>query len=106
MTDYRVDLAHLEAVTARMEGLNGFVEDSLREIDERVAAVQGNWSGEAADAHATAHAEWTAAAAKIRDGLAKMKAAAASARKEYEDAVAANLAILGRGGSGGVGAAQ
>ncbi|MEU2092498.1 WXG100 family type VII secretion target [Nocardia beijingensis] len=98
MTEYRVDLAHLEAVTARMEGLYGFVADSLDEIEQRIAAVQGNWSGEAADAHAAAHKEWTDAAVKIRDGLAKMRAAAAAARKEYEAAVAANLTTLGRNG--------
>jgi WXG100 family type VII secretion target len=103
MTDYRVDLAHLEDVTRRMEGLNSFVADSLREIDERIATVQGNWSGEAADAHAEAHQEWTVAAEKIRSGLAKMRAAADSARKEYEAAVAANLATLGRTGQAGTG---
>ncbi|MGY1969732.1 WXG100 family type VII secretion target [Nocardia gipuzkoensis] len=100
MTEYRVDLHHLAAVTAQMQGLNGFVEDSLREIEERIATVQGDWTGEAADAHATAHAEWTAAAAKIRDGLAKMKAAADAAEKNYSAAVAANLSTLGRGGTG------
>ncbi|MGW4717318.1 WXG100 family type VII secretion target [Nocardia sp. NPDC004260] len=104
MTEYRVDLAHLESVTARIEGLNGFVADSLVEIDERIAALKGTWNGEAAEAHALAHAEWTTAAAKIRDGLARMKSAAASARNEYEAVVAANLAVLGRGGSGGDGA--
>jgi WXG100 family type VII secretion target len=100
MTEYRVDLDHLEAVTARMEGLNGFVADSLREIEERIATVQGNWSGEAADAHAAAHAEWTDAAAKIRSGLEKMRAAAAAARAQYESASAANIAMLGRGAGG------
>ncbi|WP_036530479.1 WXG100 family type VII secretion target [Nocardia sp. CNY236] len=100
MTEFRVDLEHLDIVTARMEGLNGFVAESLREVEERIAAVQGNWSGEAADAHATAHAEWTAAAIKIREGLTRMRAAATAARKEYESAAAANVAMLGRGGSG------
>jgi WXG100 family type VII secretion target len=97
MTEYRVDLAHLEAVTARMEGLNGFVAESLREIEERIAALgDGNWTGEAAAAHAVAHMEWTASAEKIRDGLAKMRAAAAAARAEYDSAAAANIALLGR----------
>ncbi|MGY1939689.1 WXG100 family type VII secretion target [Nocardia gipuzkoensis] len=100
MTDqYRVDLAHLETVTARIAGLASFVSESLREVDERIAVVQGTWSGEAADAHATAHAEWTAAAAKINEGLAKMQRAAAAARQSYEDGTAANLAMLGRGGT-------
>ncbi|MEU4345338.1 WXG100 family type VII secretion target [Nocardia sp. NPDC023852] len=97
MTEYRVDLAHLDDVTTRMEGLNGFVADSLREVEQRIAAVQGNWSGVSAAAHATAHAEWTASAAEIRDGLQKMRAAATAARAQYEAAAAANAAMLGRG---------
>ncbi|WP_327109754.1 WXG100 family type VII secretion target [Nocardia sp. NBC_01730] len=97
MTEYRVDLAHLEAVTARIEGLNGFAEDALREVEERMATLQSNWTGAAADAHATAHAEWTTSAAEIRDGLQKMRAAATAARKQYQAASAANTAMLGRG---------
>ncbi|AVL26373.1 hypothetical protein NBRGN_067_00310 [Nocardia brasiliensis NBRC 14402] len=55
MTDqYRVDLAHLDAVTAKLGGLNTFVAESLREVTERIATVQQNWSGEAADAQAAA----------------------------------------------------
>jgi uncharacterized protein YukE len=41
-----------------------FIEESLIELEERITAIQTNWSGQAADAHATAHSEWTAAAAK------------------------------------------
>ncbi|WP_069166896.1 WXG100 family type VII secretion target [Nocardia altamirensis] len=95
---YRVDLAQLEAVTAKVGGLTAFVAETLREIDERVATVQQTWTGQAADAHATAHAEWVTAAAKVNEGLDKMKRAAAAARQSYESGTAANLAMLGRGG--------
>ncbi|MGQ4598687.1 WXG100 family type VII secretion target [Nocardia sp. R6R-6] len=87
----------MEAVTARIEGLNGFVDESLDEIEKRIAALHTSWSGEAAAAHAAAHLEWTTAAGKIRDGLAKMRAAATAARQQYESASAANLSMLGRG---------
>jgi WXG100 family type VII secretion target len=97
VTEYRVDLAHLDNVTARIAGLQGFVEQSLQEVEERIAGVQANWAGEAADAHATAHAEWAAAAAKIAAGLEKMRAAAAAAHRHYGDASAANIAMLGHG---------
>ncbi|MBF6076442.1 WXG100 family type VII secretion target [Nocardia beijingensis] len=96
MTEYRVDLAHLEDVTKHIESLNAFVADSLTEIDERIATVQSNWSGAAADAHARAHADWIAAAQKIHNGLQDLRAAAAAARKEYDAATAANLSLLGR----------
>lgn len=95
---YRVDLAHLDAVTSKMEGLNEFVSESLREITERIATVQQGWAGEAADAQATAQAEWDAAAVKVYEGLDRMKRAAAAAHASYSDASAANLSVLGRNG--------
>ncbi|WP_028478867.1 WXG100 family type VII secretion target [Nocardia sp. CNY236] len=96
MTEFRVNLAHLDEVTARLRGLSSFVEDSLREVEERIAPLAGSWSGSAADRHAAAHAEWTAAAADIAEALARMRAAAAAAHASYESATAANLAMLGR----------
>ncbi|MEV6559965.1 WXG100 family type VII secretion target [Nocardia sp. NPDC051756] len=99
MTDqYRVDLDHLDAVTAKVAALNSFVADALVELDQRIAAMQSTWDGAAADAHATAHAEWTAAAAKMADGLERMRAAAASARASYNASTTANLSMLGRSG--------
>ncbi|WP_433659933.1 WXG100 family type VII secretion target [Nocardia sp. CA-128927] len=97
---YRVDLNHLDAVTAKVAALNSFVADSLAELDQRIATVQGSWHGAAADAHAAAHAEWTAAAATMADGLAKMRVAAAAAHASCQDGTAANLSMLGRSGQG------
>ncbi|WP_405163892.1 WXG100 family type VII secretion target [Nocardia sp. NBC_01499] len=98
MTDqYRVDLAHLDTVTAKVAALNAFVSDSLTELDQRIATMQSTWTGAAADAHATAHSEWVAAA-RMTEGLEKMRAAAAAAHASYQNGTAANRAMLGRGG--------
>ncbi|NEW37151.1 WXG100 family type VII secretion target, partial [Nocardia cyriacigeorgica] len=81
-----MDLAELENITTRLQGLIGFVEDCLTQIDTRVAAVQSSWSGQAADAHATAHRDWLAGAQDMRDGLERMRAAAVTARDNYTSA--------------------
>lgn len=100
---YKVDTAELDALLPRLRGLVAFVEDHLGQIDDRVRAMHdpdgGAWSGEAADEHARAHQEWTRGAARMRDGLAKMEAAARTAHDNYTATVAANLATLGRGSS-------
>jgi WXG100 family type VII secretion target len=96
---YAVDLDHLDEVTNKIAGLQGFLTESLAEIEERIAALQTTWNGAAADAHAEAHREWTAAAAVVNEGIAAMRTAAAAAHTAYTDAGAANLRVLGRGGS-------
>ncbi|WP_405495632.1 WXG100 family type VII secretion target [Nocardia sp. NBC_00511] len=93
---YRVDLAHLEQVTARIAALRGFLDDSLAGVDSRIAAAHTNWSGPAADRHAEAHRQWLAAAGEAAEGIEAMRAAAAAAHRNYTDAVATNLRILGR----------
>ncbi|MEV0292180.1 WXG100 family type VII secretion target [Nocardia sp. NPDC050710] len=99
MTEYRVDLAHLDEVTAKVVGLEQFLTTSLAELEERIQTVQGTWSGAAADAHAEAHREWAAAAAQVAEGIATMRASAAAAHAAYTTAGETNLRILGRGGS-------
>jgi WXG100 family type VII secretion target len=88
---YRVDLAHLDDVTARIAGLHGFVSDTLAGLDRRVAAVRAGWSGAAADRYAQAHTDWAAAAAEMAAGIDAMRAAAAAAHTAYTDAAAANV---------------
>ncbi|PPJ31764.1 WXG100 family type VII secretion target [Nocardia nova] len=93
---YRVDLDHLDAVTAAIAGLQGFVADSLAGLDARVAAAHQSWTGSGADKHRAAHQEWMKAAEEVHDGIEKMRAAAAAAHGHYSNAVAANLKLLGR----------
>lgn len=97
MDGYQVDLEHLDAVTARIGGLHGFVQDSLEGLDARIAAAHQTWTGEAAARHAEAHREWMTAAAEVRAGIEAMRAAAQAAHGHYSDAIATNLRILGQG---------
>ncbi|MEV0248416.1 WXG100 family type VII secretion target [Nocardia sp. NPDC050712] len=94
---YQVDLTHLDEVTARITTLHGFLVDSLREVDERIATVQQSWNGEAADKQAQAHQQWVKAAQSVQEGIETMRSAAATARTAYTEASAANLRMLGRG---------
>ncbi|MEV0712077.1 WXG100 family type VII secretion target [Nocardia aurea] len=95
---YQVDLAHLDEVTARIATLHGFLVDSLREIDERIALVQQSWNGAAATKQAEAHQQWVLAAQSVQEGIDTMRSAAATAHTAYTEASAANLRMLGRGG--------
>lgn len=92
---YRVDLEHLDAVTARVAGLHGFVTDSLTGLDQRIAAAHQQWSGEAADRHTAAHREWSTAAAEVRDGIATMRRAADTAHAAYAEGLTAINQTLG-----------
>ncbi|MEG8182583.1 WXG100 family type VII secretion target [Nocardia terpenica] len=95
---YRVDLEHLDSVTARIAGLQGFVQDTLAGLDARMATAHQNWTGETADKHSQAHREWIKAADEVHEGIETMRAAAAAAHGHYSDALAANLRILRSGG--------
>ena len=92
---YSVDLEHLDAVTARIGGLHGFITDSLAGLDSRIAAAHQDWTGAAADKHAEAHREWANAATEAAAGIAAMRAAAQTAHTAYTDAITANHKILG-----------
>ncbi|MFQ6397074.1 WXG100 family type VII secretion target [Nocardia sp. KC 131] len=96
MTEFRVDLDHLDNVTARIAGLSGFLEESLSGVDQRMAAMHLTWSGAAADQHAEAHREWATGAADARDGIELMRKAAVAAHGAYSDGIAANLRMLGQ----------
>jgi WXG100 family type VII secretion target len=92
---YRVDLEHLDTVTARIAGLRGFVADSLSGLDQRISAAHQQWTGAAADKHAAAHREWMRAATEVKEGINAMRAAAQTAHAAYTDGLAAVHKTLG-----------
>ena len=91
MPAFAVDLGRLDDTVTLLAARTAAIEDQLATLDTRIAALQSTWNGAAADAQLAAHREWLAGAQDMRDGLATMRAAAATAHANYTAAVDANL---------------
>ncbi|MFE7717809.1 WXG100 family type VII secretion target [Nocardia rhizosphaerihabitans] len=93
---FRVDLAELEQIVTRVTGFVGFLNGSLDGLQQRLNAVQQNWTGAAADAHAEAFRDWHTGATDVAEGIDAMRQAVQDAHDRYTTAIATNLAMLGR----------
>ncbi|MFD4433486.1 WXG100 family type VII secretion target [Nocardia sp. NPDC058497] len=94
---FRVDLAELEQIVTRVTGFVGFLNDSLDGLQQRLTAVQQNWTGAAADAQAEAFRDWNVGATEVSEGIQLIRTAAQDAHDRYTAATQATLTILGRG---------
>ncbi|WP_040686856.1 WXG100 family type VII secretion target [Nocardia vinacea] len=96
---FKVDLDHLDQIAARLNGLAGFIEDKLEELNNTVARLQVEnlWTGAAAAAYADAHQQWVAAAAEFNAGVQEMQAAAVEARANYQNSVTLNVQMMRSG---------
>ncbi|GAA1140088.1 WXG100 family type VII secretion target [Nocardioides aquiterrae] len=88
---YAVDLAELQTTVDELGRTGAALDDLLDEITARVAALHGAWSGLAAGAQADAQTEWEAGFREMRDGLAAMRAAGATAHGSYSAAADTNV---------------
>jgi WXG100 family type VII secretion target len=88
---FRVDPAALAEAVARMGEYVRYAESMASEIDSLVGHLHLTWSGEAADAHREAHRHWARGEATMREALAQLRAAGATAHANYSGVMAANL---------------
>ncbi|WP_179276828.1 WXG100 family type VII secretion target [Rhodococcus sp. RS1C4] len=97
---FSVDPADLEALTARISGLAGFVRDELDELDRRAASLtQAGWTGPGADAYTDAHATWAAAATDLVAHVSQIEMLTRSAHHHYTVTADMNVRML-RGSQG------
>lgn len=94
MARFIVDLEELDATVVRLGAYVEYLEDKLGALDHRVASLRDSWTGDAAEAHRTAHTEWAAGAHQMREGVDSMRRVARTARDSYQSAVAANLRMF------------
>lgn len=94
--EFKVNLAQLEDLTARIRGFKEFASGYLAELDNKANALGSMWTGQAAAAYAEAHREWAVGAADVQDGLQAVQDATVRARESYAGAVTTNLRMLGR----------
>lgn len=93
--DFTFDIDELDQLISRANGFIGFLAESLDGINDRIATIQQNWQGAAADAQEEAYRDWTSGAATVVDGLKQMYDAAVTARDAYSAAAEINLRMSG-----------
>jgi WXG100 family type VII secretion target len=90
---FRVDPESLAGAVARMTEFGRHAEHMLGEIDSLVTDLNAMWTGEGAAAHAEAHRRWVQGEAMMREALSRLRAAGATAHRNYTDVVRTNVAI-------------
>lgn len=92
---FSVDQDDLEALTARMSGLAGFIREELDELDRRAASLtQTGWTGPGADAYTDAHAMWSIAATDLVKHVAQIEMLTRSAHHHYTITADTNVRML------------
>jgi uncharacterized protein YukE len=77
---FRVDPEALNDARRQLAELHRHTERTLSEIDSLVTNLRTPWSGRGAAARADAHRHWTGGEAMLRESLARLQSADASAR--------------------------
>jgi len=90
---FRVDPEALADALHRMAEFQRYAEDTIAEIDSLVSNLHATWTGQGATAHAEAHRHWARGEAMMREALAQLEAAGATAHGNYTRAMSTNLAM-------------
>ncbi|MBY8859883.1 WXG100 family type VII secretion target [Nocardia sp. CA2R105] len=83
-TDYRVDLVGLAKLIDDTATLKSSIEQNITEIDQRISDLHVTWTGDAADAHKTAHDNRIRAVADMNEALATLRQKLADALTAYQ----------------------
>lgn len=90
---FRVDPQALADAVQRMTEFQRHAEHMLTEIDSLVSDLHSSWTGRGAAAHAEAHRHWARGEAMMREALAQLRTAGATAHRNYTGAMSTNLAM-------------
>jgi WXG100 family type VII secretion target len=90
---FRVDPQALADTVQRMVEFQRHAESMLAEIDSLVTNLHATWTGQGATAHAEAHRHWARGEAMMREALAQLRAAGATAHRNYTGAMSTNSAM-------------
>ena len=91
---YRVELEELLDFVDRLQSFEQRAESLAGGVDQQTKDLHTTWAGGAAAAHRARHDEWMAGADRMRETLARLRAATHNAHRNYTDAAQLNVAML------------
>lgn len=91
----KVSHAALDDAAGGLRSAAAGIEGSLTELEQRLQARSGEWTGSASEAFTSARLQWGAALRDMKEVLHAIGVAVASANDDYRAAEAANARRFG-----------
>lgn len=85
----KTDDGGLSSLISLLQEANAGIEQALATLDQRSSALSGAWTGDAAAAYSSAHAQWSAELASMNRLLDDARSAVRRAADRYAHAEAA-----------------
>lgn len=92
---HSVHLTHLSEIVEEMTSLTARITQALEDADAASHRLHMTWEGDASDAHALAHVDWSGNSRDMADALVGMRRLLDGARANYSAAVDANSRMWG-----------
>lgn len=91
--EFGVDTDELKRLTERMAEVDIKAEAAITAMNAEVEGLHATFTGEAATAHAAAHAKWAEGAKQMREALKYFQTGGMVAHGNYTSAAATNTAM-------------
>jgi len=82
-TDLLLDFDGMDSLGSRITAAATSISSLLVDLERQVAALRGQWTGEASNAYDSAHESWTRELGQITAILNEISAAVGAAREGY-----------------------
>lgn len=92
MSDLKVNFGGLATAAADIQSGAGNIESRLNDMDQSLAPLLANWSGEASTSYEAARAKWTTAITDMKALLAQIGQAVTTSNEDYQATERANAA--------------
>jgi WXG100 family type VII secretion target len=86
----RADLDALSDLVARLAAFDRAADELAADLETQVRRLHDQWTGQAAQAHLSAHAQWVTGAVGMRSALRELRTVVVTAHLNYTAAAAAN----------------
>ena len=96
MTRYQGDSEAVFTATGAVRGTITRIQSEVEAMHGQLTALQGSWSGSAAQAFQTVVADWKGTQARVEESLSAINLALGQAGQGYADAEAANARLFVR----------
>ncbi|MES2169491.1 MAG: WXG100 family type VII secretion target [Actinomycetota bacterium] len=96
MTRYQVDSDAVTAATSSARAAVGRIQAEVSGLHGQLTALQGSWSGQAANAFQAVVADWKAVQERVEQSLGSISHALGQAAVQYAEAEIANARLFTR----------